>query len=418
MRLLILSNSIPGVIRSALSGRPESQVFWLDSVVAGLRRRGVTLEVLCLGKVPAEGSLDERFSYLVFSCKSFYHQSPELERLFARRLEAFRPDVVHIWGTEFVHTLAMVRACRDRGLLEKTVVSIQGLCYACAEHYTEGLPGTVVNGFTFRDLLRMDNIRLQKRKFALRGKNEVEALRIARHVIGRTPWDYSCTEAIHPERVYHFCNETLRDSFYTGQWRYESCRKHRIFASSCVYPVKGFHYLLEAMAIVAKTYPDVTLAVPGKSFLKRSGKDRLREDGYHRYLARMANKLGLKDRLEFLGTCSADEMKAAFLEANVFVLPSTIENSPNSMGEAMLLGVPCVAADVGGVSTLLKNEEEGLVVPSGQVRLLADSICRIFAMEAEAERMGRAARDHALRTHDPEKNLETLLGIYRELQET
>ena len=53
MRLLILSNSIPGVIRSALSGRPESQVFWLDSVVAGLRRRGVTLEVLCLGKVPA-----------------------------------------------------------------------------------------------------------------------------------------------------------------------------------------------------------------------------------------------------------------------------------------------------------------------------------------------------------------------------
>ena len=84
----------------------------------------------------------------------------------------------------------------------------------------------------------------------------------------------------------------------------------------------------------------------------------------------------------------------------------------------MLLGVPCVAADVGGVSTLLKNEEEGLVVPSGQVRLLADSICRIFAMEAEAERMGRAARDHALRTHDPEKNLETLRGIYRELQET
>ena len=111
-------------------------------------------------------------------------------------------------------------------------------------------------------------------------------------------------------------------------------------------------------------------------------------------------------------------MKAAFLEANVFVLPSTIENSPNSMGEAMLLGVPCVAADVGGVSTLLKNEEEGFVVPSGEVQLLADSICRIFAMEAEAERMGRAAREHALRTHDPEKNLCDLLEIYRELQET
>ena len=83
-----------------------------------------------------------------------------------------------------------------------------------------------------------------------------------------------------------------------------------------------------------------------------------------------------------------------------------------------MLGHRDGAADYETVSTLLKNEEEGLVVPSGQVRLLADSICRIFAMEAEAERMGRAARDHALRTHDPEKNLETLLGIYRELQET
>ena len=418
MRLLWLCHMLPGQIRTAVNGRKGSGL-WMDHVLSDLRRQeNITMEVLCLGQAPAAGSLDERLSYHVFTIKKNYRQAPELEPFFGQQLDAFRPDVIHIWGTEYPHTLAMLRACRDRGLLEKTVVSIQGLCYACAEHYTEGLPGTVVNGFTFRDLLRMDNIHLQKRKFALRGKNEVEALRIARHVIGRTPWDYSCTEAIHPERVYHFCNETLRDSFYTGQWRYESCRKHRIFASSCVYPVKGFHYLLEAMAIVAKTYPDVTLAVPGKSFLKRSGKDRLREDGYHRYLARMANKLGLTDRLEFLGTCSADEMKAAFLEANVFVLPSTIENSPNSMGEAMLLGVPCVAADVGGVSTLLKNEEEGLVVPSGQVRLLADSICRIFAMEAEAERMGRAARDHALRTHDPEKNLETLLGIYRELQET
>ena len=110
-------------------------------------------------------------------------------------------------------------------------------------------------------------------------------------------------------------------------------------------------------------------------------------------------------------------MKAAFLEANVFVLPSTIENSPNSMGEAMLLGVPCVAADVGGVSALLKDGEEGSIYPAGQPRQLADSICRVFAMEVGAERMGAAARVHALQTHDPEKNLKDLLEIYRELQE-
>ena len=418
MRLLILCNNVPGVIRSALSGRPESDVNWLDSVLAGLRGQStVSMNVLCLGHASAAGALDEHFSYLVFPCKRPDRQSPELERLFGQRLDAFRPDVVHIWGTEFPHSLAMLRACRDRGLLDKVVVSIQGLCHVCAERYTDGLPAGAVYSFTFRDLARMDNIRLQQRKFALRGKNEIEALRLARHVIGRTHWDYDCTENINPERVYHFCNETLRDAFYTGQWRFESCLKHRIFASSCVYPVKGFHYLLEATAMAARKYPDVTLAVPGKSFLNLTGKERFREDGYHRYLARLARKLGLTDKLVFLGSCSADEMKAAFLEANVFALPSTIENSPNSMGEAMLLGVPCVAADVGGVSTLLEKEKEGFVVPSGQVQLLADAICRVFAMEAGAEQLGAAARAHALKTHDPEKNLETLLGIYRELQE-
>ena len=417
MRLLWLCHMLPGQIRTAVNGRKGSGL-WMDHVLSDLRRQeNITMEVLCLGQSPASGSLDERLSYHIFTVKKDYRQAPELEPLFGQRLDAFRPDVIHIWGTEYPHTLAMLRACRDRGLLNKAVVSIQGLCSVYEAHYAEGLPAGLIDSFTFRDLVRMDNIRQQQRKFALRGENETEALRLARHVIGRTPWDFECTKAINPERVYHFCNETLRDPFYTGQWRFESCRKHRIFASSCVYPVKGFHYLLEAMAIVAKDYPDVTLAVPGKSFLNLTGKDRLREDGYHRYLARMARGLGLADKLEFLGTCSAEEMKAAFLEANVFALPSTIENSPNSMGEAMLLGVPCVAADVGGVSTLLENEKEGFVVPSGQVQMLADSICRVFAMETGAERLGAAARVHALHTHDPEKNLKDLLEIYRGLAE-
>ena len=109
-------------------------------------------------------------------------------------------------------------------------------------------------------------------------------------------------------------------------------------------------------------------------------------------------------------------MKAAFLDANVFVLPSTAENSPNSLGEAMLLGVPCVASDVGGVSTLMQSGQEGLVVPSADSAALADAICRVFALEDQAEAMGRAAHNHAAVTHDPEKNLTDLLAIYRRLQ--
>ena len=262
----------------------------------------------------------------------------------------------------------------------------------------------------------MDNVRQQQKKFALRGKNELEALKLARHVIGRTPWDYALTEKANPDRQYHFCNETLRAPFYGGAWRYAGCTRHRIFASSCVYPIKGFHFLLEAAAQAARIYPDLTIAVPGKSFLNLSGKERLREDWYHRYLRKLAEQYGLEHKITFLGNCSAEEMKAAFLDANVFVLPSTAENSPNSLGEAMLLGVPCVASDVGGVSTLMQSGQEGLVVPSADSAALADAICRVFALEDQAEAMGRAAHNHAAVTHDPGKNLTDLLAIYRRLQ--
>ena len=119
--------------------------------------------------------------------------------------------------------------------------------------------------------------------------------------------------------------------------------------------------------------------------------------------------------MEFLGSLSAEQMKEQYLLANVFVLPSTMENSPNSLGEAMLLGVPCVAADVGGVTTMLEPEKEGFVYPSTAPYMLAGSLEKVFAMGEQAEQLGLRARSHARVTHDPDTNLRTLLEIYRSL---
>lgn len=383
----------------------------MDSVLAGLRQAGETIHILCPGK-EAHGALDAGCSYRTFQEGLPYDYLPELERLFGEEIETFHPDVIHIWGTEYGHTLAMVNAAEKCGMLPHTAVSIQGLCSVYAWHYAEGLPQSIQRGVTFRDLVRRDNVAQQRKKFALRGELETKALKKTMHVIGRTSWDRACTAAINPEATYHFCNETLRQPFYTGAWRYEDCQKHRIFASSCAYPVKGFHYLLEALGEVRKRYPDVTLAVPGKSFL---GASKLRRTRYQAYLEELARRYGVEDRLEFLGSLSAEKMKEAYLSANVFVLPSTVENSPNSLGEAMLLGVPCVAADVGGVADLMTRNTEGCIYPSTAPYLLAHWIGQIFEMGDRAQIMGQAAKAHASLTHDPDKNLRTLLEIYRSL---
>ena len=309
----------------------------------------------------------------------------------------------------------MVNAAEAEGKLDHMIASIQGLCRFLAEHYTDGIPEKVCRASTFRDLMRKDNILQQQEKFTLRGKLETVSIEKLRHVIGRTDWDHNCVCSINPEITYHFCNETLREAFYEGHWNYESCAKHSVFASSCAYPIKGFHYLLEAFSQGVKAYPDATLSVTGSSFLARDIKGKLRQGSYEKYLASLAKKYHLEEKIVFFGHLSADQMKQAYLNANVFVLPSTLENSPNSLGEAMLLGVPCIAADVGGVRNLMHESSEGIIYEPGDVQALAEGIAQLFAMKEKAAVVGEAARTHALQTHDPHKNLEDLIDIYNKL---
>lgn len=81
----------------------------------------------------------------------------------------------------------------------------------------------------------------------------------------------------------------------------------------------------------------------------------------------------------------------------------------------MLLGVPCVAADVGGVANLMQHQQEGFVYQPSAEYMLAYYIKQVFAQKEAAAMMGNAARQHARKTHDPKQNLQTLLQIYSEI---
>ena len=186
-------------------------------------------------------------------------------------------------------------------------------------------------------------------------------------------------------------------------------KKHSIFASSCAYPIKGFHYLLEAFAQVVKAYPDATLTVTGRSFLAADLRGKLRQSSYERYLASLVRKYHLEEKLIFLGSLGASQMKQAFLDANVFVLSSILENSPNSLGEAMLLGVPSVAADVGGVRDLMCADTEGLIYNSGDTDALASHIMHLFSLEEKAAQLGYSTTLHRILPED--------IALFQELKE-
>ena len=339
-----------------------------------------------------------------------YIYDDSLEDTLRGVISDFEPDIVHVFGTEYPHALAAIRAFGDP---DHTVVGIQGLCSRIAEHYTADIPLTVKYGITFRDLVRRDNVWQQIDKFRKRGINEIQAIRETGHVAGRTDFDRTAAEDIHPGVKYHFVGETMRQPFYQGSWKQENCIPHSIFLSQGDYPLKGFHYVLRAMPRILEEYPDAVLYVAGANLLASdTWKDRVKRCSYGRYLYKLIRKYHLRDHVVMLGKLNADQMKEQYLSSNVFVCPSSLENSPNSLGEAMLLGVPCVASNVGGIPSMMVGGQDGILFPAGNVEALAEDIIEIFAQEEITKAYSRNAKKHAHENHDSDNNYSALMMMY------
>jgi glycosyltransferase involved in cell wall biosynthesis len=129
----------------------------------------------------------------------------------------------------------------------------------------------------------------------------------------------------------------------------------------------------------------------------------------------LIKKYGLEGHVTFLGRLDEQSMCERFLKSHVFVCPSSIENSPNSVGEAMILGVPTVTSDIGGVKNLLEHIKEGFVYQPDAPYMAAYYIKKIFADDKLAESISISAKKHAEMTHDRAINFNRLLEIYKEI---
>ena len=114
---------------------------------------------------------------------------PELEEELRKITEDYDPDVIHCFGTEYPHTLAVCRAIRIR----RGSFGDPGICSLCAEAYFADLPERVTRKVTFRDLVKRDSLRSQQEKFVRRGVMEREAIGLAGNITGRTAWDREVT---------------------------------------------------------------------------------------------------------------------------------------------------------------------------------------------------------------------------------
>jgi glycosyltransferase involved in cell wall biosynthesis len=172
-------------------------------------------------------------------------------------------------------------------------------------------------------------------------------------------------------------------------------------------PLKGIHHLINAFSLIAEEFGNAKLSIFGKDQNKT----------YAAELKKQITKLGLNDRVQFLGTQPQSELAIAMAKASVLVLPSVSEGLGRVVIEAMAAGTPVIGSRVGGVPELIEDGVTGFLVPASDMNALAEKLHWILSHPAKSSAMGKAARVFATRLFSTESYLKGYRQIF-ELAQT
>lgn len=324
---------------------------------------------------------------------------------YLRVINDVKPDIIHIHGSE--NTFHSILDCVDIPV----VLSVQGNLTVYAQKYLSGFHGQYLN--FKRGKCTIKSIILGRKSYqdgwdVLRKMSIIEQKNLLqlKYVMGRTDWDYRITRILAPGSTYFVCNEALRDSFYSHVWHnpYQS-GKLVIHTTNGDNYYKGFETLCYALHLLNVLGVDVEWRVAGVS--EDSAINRITK----KYLKQNYPKKGLR----LMGSLDENGLVDSLLSSHLYVMPSHIENSPNNLCEAMILGMPCIATHAGGTASILKNNEEGFIIQDGDPWAMAGAIIEMINNPEQAIVLGQNARNRALQRHNRDTIVKTLLAIYEEI---
>lgn len=310
-------------------------------------------------------------------------------------IEDFKPDIIQIFGSESCFAL----------LPEYTsipiVIHMQG---SLPSYYNARYPV----GISMLNILFSTKVSLKEKFFKVKGDyifhqralREERALGACRNFMGRTHWDKSICHVYSPDANYYNCEEVLRDSFYGNNKQWIMSVSEKIVISTIISgPLyKGVDVILKTARLLKRNNIDFewrVFGIYGARFI---------ESQY---------KISASDvNVKYMGVVSADTLSESLMESKFVVHPSYIDNSPNSVCEAQIIGVPVVCANVGGLSSLVEDEVTGFLVPANDPVKMADVILSNYKNEILLTKISKKSMAVASLRHDKKAIAESLLSIY------
>ena len=311
-------------------------------------------------------------------------------------IDDFKPDVIEIFGSEFYFSLA-ARVSKHI----PTVLHFQGILSLYIYIFLP--PGIskwqyIMSGKGLRGKYNNFQYLAYWQRSAYREKVVLKAVP---HVIGRTDWDKQAIAVLNPNAKYHYGGEILRDVFYENK---ERTIPSKITISSTIsFPTyKGYDVILKVANILKnELHLDFVWNVYGN----------INPDF-------MEKQVGLRHEgvdVRLCGVASPTQLRDALLESTMYFHPSYTENSPNSVCEAQILGVPVVASRVGGTDSLVEHGKTGFLYPVTDPYIAAYYIMYLVDNPDVNIAIGKAAKQVATARHDKKKIVNELMETYQEM---
>jgi glycosyltransferase involved in cell wall biosynthesis len=418
MKVLWFTNS-PSLYEK--SKNPYNGCGWVESLESLLKNEiGIKLAVSFIHHTDFEKSIIDKTIYYpilkpsriqnplwhifnVWSSDLIFEKKLIYKMLFV--IDDFKPDVIHIFGTEGLFSSI------QKYTNIPVIVHIQGIInpylnsYFPIGHNKSTLKFSKY--FIFKNLFGLGKLsdynRLQKQ--AIREKNN---LRITKFVMGRTNWDSSLVKLYNPNVNYFHVNEVLRPPFYCFEnYKFNNINKiDKLVLISTISSTinKGIDVILKtAKLLKEESGIDFEWNIIGLN----------ENDKLLKYFITATGIFPNKVNVKFLGVKSAEQIFELLNKSDIFIHPSYIDNSPNSICEAQIMGVPVIACNVGGVSTIVEHMITGILIPSNGIHELTSWIIELMYNNDLKSRLSNNSKLQARKRHNKDKIISDLVSVYR-----
>ena len=293
-----------------------------------------------------------------------------LRRQVRQVLLKLQPDLIHVHGTEYGYGLAALETNVP------TIVSIQGIVNLLAR-----LSPSVF--------------------FRFQAPIELDVIHTAKYFGSRTAWANSFIRNLNRTATIYDLPEAVDHVFFK---RAAEQSNPNILMVGTVVQRKGIEDALCAMSIVVAACPSAKLLVVGEG-----------EPDYLEELKQRTKSAGIEANVAWLGHKTAKEVAALHAVSAILIHPTHLDNSPNSVAEAMASGLPVIASDVGGIPSMIEHGATGLLAAPRNHDQLAEAIIALLDDEAYRKRLAGRARHLAFERHLPSQVAEKTLSVYREI---